>query len=276
MIAMNAIYNQVPHKPINTNQLSYVSPTKLIYDLQHALRTNQLILTRQAKICLKTFRTVGYEVLLRWVHPELKIIPADRWIQLAEQHGLINKVTYWLVDNVLKMLKETDKTIATPHAINVSPSTLTENFAVGVIKKIHHYNISPSLLEVEITEATEFTDLSSLNKAVQILRRAGIKVSLDDFGNAYASLKILAELDVDEIKIDKSIVQSTNKAAIPILSSLMSLAAQMNLSVVFEGIETHQHLNLAKELGAHKAQGYLFSKPHPIVREVKRNIPLAS
>lgn len=264
---MTAALNQVNSNTFNTKQLSFVSPKKLAYDLQHAISNNQLILTRQSKICLKTFATTGYEILLRWVHPELNIIPADQWSQIAEKHGLITKLTQWLLEEVIKIQKATNISSALPYAINISPTSLTQNFALDIVKKIHHHSVCPSLIEVEITEATEFTNLTNLNTAIGILRQAGIKVSLDDFGNGYASLRTLAELEVDEIKIDKSIVQSTTKSAKCILSSLMGLAVQMNLSVVFEGIETQQHLNLAKELGAHKAQGYLFSKPQPIIRE---------
>lgn len=251
-------------------QVQHTSPLKLAHDLGLAILSNQLEITIQPKISLITFQTTGYEVLLRWNHPHIGLIPADRWIKIAQDYDLINKLTFWLVNEVILMQKKAlqqEGTPSLPYAINISPTTLTPHFAQQILAILKSHQVPTSLLEVEITEAVEFDDYKSLSTAIEILRQQGIKVGLDDFGAAYATMRTLDELTVDELKIDKSLVQSTNKASKIILKNIVNLAHEMGLSIVFEGIETQEQLNVAKELGVHKGQGYLFSKPHLVTRE---------
>lgn len=251
------------------HQINHTSPAKLAHDLSLAILSNQLEITIQPKVSLTTFQTKGYEVLLRWVHPHIGLIPADRWVKIAQDYNLIDKLTFWLANEVILIQKKAlsqEGSTPLPYAINISPTTLTPHFADQILAMLNSHKVPASLLEIEITESTEFEDYNSLSQALKIVRDGGIKVGLDDFGSAYASMKILTELTVDELKIDRSIVQSTTKSSKVILKNLVNLAKEMGLTIVFEGIETQQHLNLAKELGAHTGQGYLFSKPQLISR----------
>lgn len=251
-------------------QVQHTSPVKLAHDLGLAILSNQLEITIQPKICLSSFQTIGYEVLTRWIHPHIGLIPADRWIKIAQDYDLINKLTFWLVNEVILMQKKALQQTATlplPYAINISPTTLTPHFAQQILAILKSHQVPTSLLEVEITEVVEFDDYRSLSSAIEILRQNGIKVGLDDFGAAYATLRTLDELTVDELKIDKSLVQSRNKASKIILKNIVNLAHEMGLSIVFEGIETQEQMHVAQELGVHTGQGYLFAKPHLITRE---------
>lgn len=264
------------------NQPTYPTPqdfsmgksieAQLAAQLPAAIESGEIKITLQPKICLKTFEIYGYEVLLRWPHPTLGVIPADRWIMIAETHGLMPLLTLWLMTEVALLSTEIKHT--TSFAVNVSPGCLTPEFAKSLLTIYEKNNVPASAIEIEITESTEITNYAQLSEAIDSLRSQGIKVGLDDFGVGYASMRTLMELNVDEIKIDKSIVQSTKPAARTIMKSMIALANDMGLSVVFEGIETQQHLNIAKSMGAHKGQGYLFGKPQEVPQSLLETISL--
>lgn len=261
--------------PIMQNpSLGKAIDAQLAAELPAALKSNEISITLQPKVNLDNFEIYGYEVLLRWLHPKFGIIPADRWIMVAETNGLMSHLTLWLMTEVALISKTINHTSS--FAINISPGCLTPEFA-DVLLTLYQENAIPyGAIEIEITESTEITDYKELSKTIDLLRSKGIKVGLDDFGMGYASMRTLLELNVDEIKIDKSIVQSTKSSAQAILKSLVSLAQDMGLSVVFEGIETQKHLNIAKSLGAHKGQGYLFGRPQEVPQSLLRNLSLES
>lgn len=252
-----------------------ISDLKLLDDLRHALNSNQLQVTLQPKICLSNLDINGYEVLLRWTHPTLGFIPADKWIMMAEENDLMPQLTLWLVNEValLQQNRFSDNPGRThPCAINVSPSCLTVEFAHQIFEIWSQYKLPANLIQIEITESTQITNFKALDQAIGILRKKGIKVSLDDFGNGYATMQTLVSLEVDEIKIDRSLVQSNAKSAKAILGALVNLAKEIGMSTVFEGIETQEHLNLAKTLGVDVGQGYLFGRPQAVTVEETKHI----
>lgn len=247
---------------------------QLATELPAALKSNGIKVTLQPKVNLDNYEIYGYEVLLRWCHSTYGVIPADRWIMIAETHGLMPQLTLWLMAEVAALSKAVNHTSS--FAINISPGCLTPEFAqklLGIYKK----NAVPySVIEIEITESTEIKNYKELSQTIDLLRSKGIKVGLDDFGTGFASMRTLMELNVDEIKVDKSIVQSIKPSAQIILKSLVTLAQDLGLSVVFEGIETQKHLNVAKSLGAHKGQGYLFGKPQEVPQSLLQSLSKGS
>jgi EAL domain-containing protein (putative c-di-GMP-specific phosphodiesterase class I) len=234
----------------------------LAHDLRAALMTQQLQMVFQPKVCALTHRTVGAEVLLRWQHPVEGLIPADQWVSVAEAHNLMSPLTMWLVDQVLRSLKNAGDT-ALPLAINVSPTILDGAFALHVLKMISIAEIPPHLLEIEITESAPVTNMTNLANAVRLFRSKGVKVYLDDFGTGYSTMQYLVDVPVDGVKIDKSFVQQASliPAARLILRTLIELAHEIGVTVICEGVETQEQLTLVTDLGTQMVQGYLTGKP---------------
>lgn len=228
-------------------------------DLRAALITNQLKVFLQPKVSLKDYNIIGYEALLRWQHQDYGLISAGQWIKLAEEHNLITPVTLWLLEECLKQI-----TAGTNLSINVSIKSLNIDFAVKVIHILKSHGYPASQLTLEITETQQIDNYNIISGTLSFLRRQGIRISLDDFGTGYNTLKTLAELEVDEIKIDTSLMQSDTQNSKLILGMIIGLAQEINLDVVCEGIETSNLLTKAKDFGALLGQGYLFAKPCPI------------
>jgi len=234
----------------------------LAHDLRLALMTQQLQVVFQPKVCAHTHQIVGAEVLLRWQHPVEGLIPADRWVSIAESHNLMRPLTVWLVDKVIHYLKSAGEA-ALPLSINVSPTILDGTFALHIIKALSCSGIPPHLLEIEITEAAPVKNMTNLANAVRLLQSKGLKVYLDDFGTGYSTMQYLVDVPVDGVKMDKSFVQQAPliPAARLILGSLIELAHEIGVTVVCEGVETLEQLALVKKLGGEIIQGYLTGKP---------------
>lgn len=234
----------------------------LVHDLRVALMTQQLHLAFQPKVSAHTYQTVGAEVLLRWQHPIEGLIPADRWVMLAETHNLMRPLTLWLVDKTIDYIKNAGEA-ALPLAINVPPSVLNGAFALHVLERITAAGIPPHLLEIEITEAVPIVNKTNLANAARLLQSKGLKIYLDDFGTGYSTMQHLVDVPVDGVKMDKSFVQQAAlvPAARLILRSLIELAHEIGLTVICEGVETLEQLDLVKRLGAEIIQGYLTGKP---------------
>lgn len=264
-------------KPIKKIELFMINDKYLAQELRLAILTSQLHIAVQPKFCLNTMKVTGNEVLLQWEHPKYGFIQADRWVKIAEQHGLMTQLTLWLASKVCTLIQN-NHDITTSYAINISPSCLNVPVAQFIIDKILYAKINPSLLEIEITESAAVENFSDLAKAVQLLRSHGIKVSLDDFGTGFSSMQYLVELEVDVIKIDKSFVQRApnNKVALLTLKSMIELAKAIDISVVCEGIETQEQLRISKELGADQGQGYLFARPQLLERQPQTAYPFAN
>ncbi len=232
------------------------------HDLRIAILTNQLAITLQPKVCLKKFDVIGHEVLLRWNHPTFGLIPANQWIEIAEERNLITPLTLWLTEQVARLLSQRQSNL--PVAINVSPASMTPAFANQIITTLRRYNVLPSLITLELTESKKIDNYNVIAGSLSILRREGIRISLDDFGTGYNSMRTLVELEVDEIKIDKTMMQSDHPNTTLILNAIASLAKEINLTIVCEGIENNTHFNRALKINAEIGQGFLFGKPEPI------------
>lgn len=234
----------------------------LASDLRVALMTQQLHMVFQPKVCAKDYHMVGAEVFLRWNHPVEGLIPADRWVSLAETHNLMRPLTMWLIDEAIAHLKGNQEK-ALPLSINVSPSILDGSFALHIVKVLTEANIPAHLLEIEITESVPVPNMTNLANALRLLKSKGLKVYLDDFGTGYSTMQYLVDMPVDGIKIDKSFVQQAPliPTAHLILQSLIDLAHEIGVTVTCEGVETLEQLTLVKNLGAEVIQGYLTGKP---------------
>lgn len=219
----------------------------------------------QPKVHLQSGRVTGYEVLARWVEPDGELIhPAD-FIPLATGCGLLGKLTFSLVEQVLQdLLGLTDDSISM--ALNVDISLLADrHFADELIHRVAAAGCQPSQLVLEVTESALMNDPMLTLASVGRLRLAGFGLSIDDYGTGFSTLRQLSRLPFTELKIDHAFIREAhkNQRARAILCSAIEMGHKLGLPCVAEGIEHHEDLLLLESLDCHSGQGYFFSRPMP-------------
>ncbi len=240
----------------------------LARELRAAIEENQLILHYQPKIDIPTGKVNGAEALVRWQHPEHGIIPPDEFIGIAEQNGLIDSLTYWVIEAAIKQCSawhESGMNIKV--AINLSARNLHNTSLPGWIEdRLKQYSLAAEMLELELTENAIMVDISCATHILNQLSGLGMPLSIDDFGTGMSSLAYLSRLPVSKLKIDRSFVMNMtdNENNQLIVRSTIDLAHNLGYQVVAEGVETIEALNLLKQLSCDCAQGYFFTPPLPV------------
>lgn len=237
-------------------------------DLRKALLKQEFVLHYQSRVDAQTGEIVGAEALIRWNHPKLGLVSPAEFIPVAEETGFINEMSEWIVEQVCKQLSDwrAKGYSLVPISINLSAKTLMK---VDLVKKIMamlaDYSISPSLIEIEITEESLIKNEGTAMATIQSLRELGFVIALDDFGTGYSSIGYLKKFKVDVIKIDRSFIKDIheNNEDSAIVQSIILLAKGLGLKIVAEGVETEKQWHLLQSLKCHFIQGYLFSKPQP-------------
>jgi diguanylate cyclase (GGDEF)-like protein/PAS domain S-box-containing protein len=245
------------------------SPARLALmgELRRGLDNGELFLVYQPQIALVTGQVTGVEALVRWQHPQRGLISPDKFIDLAEQTGLIKPLTYWVIDSALAQCRAwLDAGIALCVAVNLSARSLLDTkLAEQVHTLLERHEVLPALLKLEITESTLVTDPVLALEVLQHLGRLGVGLSIDDFGTGYSSLAYLSRLPVNEIKIDKSFVLGlpTNPNDAVIVRAVIDLGHNLDLHVVAEGVEDQFIFDLLAEHQCDVVQGYHISHPLP-------------
>ncbi|MCB5184016.1 EAL domain-containing protein [Methylobacillus gramineus] len=237
-------------------------------ELRRAIEKKQIILHYQPQINIETHRIVGLEALARWHHPELGVISPTEFIPLAEETGLISPLSEMLLEEACKQMYEWKQNglIGFSLAINISPQLVEEeHFVTNTIARIEAHQLSPDNFEIEITENLLVRDIENAITKLKTLGNHGIKIALDDFGTCYSSLSYLRQFPIHNIKIDKSFVGDINtiNESVPIITAIAGIAKGFGLDMIAEGVETIQQMKTLQNMGCHKMQGYLFSKPLP-------------
>lgn len=237
----------------------------LISELRHAINENQLFMEYQPIIDIKTNTIMSAEALLRWHHPENGTIYPDKIIPIAEQTGLINPITYWIIDSVAKYNKKLiENNINIKIAINLSVYNLQDvNFVEKVIDIFERNEISPSNFVMEVTESVMMKNPNQSIEVLNQLNELGIDISVDDYGTGYSSLSYLKKLPISKLKIDKSFIidMMENDSDAMIVRSTIDLARNLGMDVIAEGIETNETLELLSILSCRLVQGYYICKP---------------
>lgn len=247
---------------------SVIEDLHLATGVRLALINDEFQVHYQPQIDLTTGRIVGAEALLRWNHPSLGYIPPVRFIPVAERSGLINEIGAWVIHEVCRQTKAWQE-LGLPEllvAINVSPVQFRrDDIEREVANGLTHWNLSPTSIELELTESLLMADSEHLSQVLDRLRAMGLKLSIDDFGTGYSNLGYLKRFDVARLKIDQSFVRRMlkNKGDDGIVQAIIEMAHCLNLEVVAEGVEDATTMNRLRELGCEFAQGYHWSPALP-------------
>jgi diguanylate cyclase (GGDEF)-like protein len=230
------------------------------------LGNREFVLHYQPQVDLETMRVTSVEALVRWQHPEFGLLYPDRFISLAESSGFVLPLGLEVIRLACEQVAEwRDAGLEpVPLAVNVSPHQLARSEFLGqVLAILDSYQVSPVMLEIEITE----TAMLDKQAVIQLheLRKAGIRLALDDFGTGYAGFAHLEAVPVDKLKIDRSLISTicNSHDDSPIVSSTIILAKRMALKVVAEGVETREQVVHLKVAGCDVVQGYHLGRPMP-------------
>jgi diguanylate cyclase (GGDEF)-like protein len=239
----------------------------LLTELRNALERDEFRLHVQPKILLGTGEVVGFESLVRWVHPERGNIFPDEFIPFAEQTGFIRLLTQWVLDKSAALCREMKASgLNLKVSVNLSTRDLLDQDLPAKFQAIlDRHQLTPASFCLEITESAIMDDPIRAQQTLERLHAMGVDLSIDDFGTGYSSLAYLKQLPVDELKIDKSFVLNMESDAGDrmIVRSTIDLGHNLNLRVVAEGIESEAVWRLLAELGCDQGQGYFMSRPIP-------------
>jgi diguanylate cyclase (GGDEF)-like protein/PAS domain S-box-containing protein len=240
---------------------------KVAADLRQAIDRGDLVVHYQPKIELSTGLVDSVEALVRWQHPTRGLLPPDEFIALAERTGLIRDLTTWVLGTALRQCATwRAEGLDLPVAVNLSPRVLGQSDLVaGVREALEANGVPAGRLTLEITESAFPENGRLLSSTLDALGRLGVRLSVDDFGTGWSSLSKLKEMPVQELKIDRTFVFALAEDATDhsIVRSVLELARSLGLTVVAEGVETEEVLDLLRELDCPLVQGYLFSRPVP-------------
>lgn len=217
-------------------------------------------------------QALGAEALIRWMHPERGMVLPFHFISLAEEIGLILPIGKWVIETACAQLKIWQQSVFTKDivlSINVSAKQFRQaDFIEQIQDAVNRHGINPSLLKLELTESLLLEDVEEIIITMTTLREIGVQFSLDDFGTGYSSLMYLKRLPLNQLKIDQSFVRDliTDVSDQAIVHTIIAMAKSLSLDIIAEGVETEEQLQFLLNKGCTCYQGYLFSRPLPIMQ----------
>jgi diguanylate cyclase (GGDEF)-like protein/PAS domain S-box-containing protein len=236
-------------------------------DLRRALASGELILHYQPEVDLRSGEIIGFEALVRWVHPTRGTVPPLEFIPVAEETGLIAPLGAWVLEEACRQIRRWQsafpKFSKLKISVNLSGKQLTSKDLLGHVEQaLQASSLAPDCLDLEITESFLMEDTEAAIQTLLNLKQLGVGLQIDDFGTGYSSLSYLHRLPFDTLKIDRSFVHSLDgqEDGIEIVRTIMALAQSLKMSVIAEGVETRTQLLHLRRMGCGFAQGYHFSK----------------
>lgn len=266
-----------------------LSKIALTNDIRHAIEREEFELYYQPQVELTSGALIGLEALVRWNHPVLGFLPPAKFIELAEESGLIVPLGDWILKRAILQAKEwldaglTDNTFTV--AINASAMQMQTGNLVDLMKKLlDETGLAAQCVDLELTESLLMSDVSETQNLLKRLKDMGVQLSIDDFGTGYSSLSYLKQFSVDKLKIDKSFIDhvTSDPNDAVIVQATIAMAHSIGLTVVAEGVETQAQASYLRTLHCDQIQGYYFSRPLPAAEiwqllqsSPKLNLPFA-
>ncbi len=234
-------------------------------ELERAIAADELVLHYQPKVALASGALIGVESLVRWQHPRLGLVYPDRFISLAENHGLIDALTLAVLSAALRQSRRwRDAGLDLQMAVNVSMDNLAAlDFPESVARLASEAGVEPSRLILEVTESRLMTDARAPLDVLTRLRLKGVGLSIDDFGTGHSSLAQLRDIPFDELKLDRSFVNgaASDTSLGAIVEGTLAMARQLGLKAVAEGVEDRADWDYVRGHGCDVAQGYFIARP---------------
>jgi EAL domain-containing protein (putative c-di-GMP-specific phosphodiesterase class I) len=234
--------------------------------LRLALDKKELFLVYQPQMDIATGKATGLEALLRWQHPELGLVPPDKFIRIAENSGLIVPIGEWVLRTACSQARkwQDEGLPAVKVAVNVSAVQFRqERFCELIRRVLHETGLAAKYLELELTESVLLAHADMMLSVVHGLRAMGVTLAIDDFGTGYSNFTSLREFGVSKLKIDRSFIRdvavSSDDAAIT--AAIISMAKSLRLKVIAEGVENEAQMSFLRTHQCDEIQGYYFSKP---------------
>jgi diguanylate cyclase (GGDEF)-like protein/PAS domain S-box-containing protein len=234
--------------------------------LRLALDKNQLFLVYQPQMEIATGRIIGLEALLRWQHPELGLVPPDKFIRIAENSGMILPIGEWVLTTACSQAKkwQLEGLPAVSVAVNISAVQVRQKGFCDLVRRVlHETGLAPQYLELELTESLLLANADLVLSVVQELAALGLTLAIDDFGTGYSSFSYLKQFRASKLKIDRSFITEVAVKAddAAITAAIISMAKSLNLRVIAEGVEDEAQMSFLRAHRCDEIQGYYFSKP---------------
>ncbi|MGI9464325.1 MAG: putative bifunctional diguanylate cyclase/phosphodiesterase, partial [Aestuariivirgaceae bacterium] len=230
--------------------------------LRRALHNQDLEVVYQPIVDLTTLRPVAFEALARWKDQDLGEVSPDVFVPIAEQTGLINELTFQLLDEASAAANQWPKDVHLSFNMSAKEVVKTST-GLRTLSVLNKNMLPPQRLDIEITESAFIENLEAAIANIQNLKLSGISVALDDFGTGHASLGYVEKIALDKLKIDRSFITSINEKERSqyIVKAIIEMCRNLEIRCIAEGIETHDELSALRALGCKYGQGFLFARP---------------
>ncbi len=248
-----------------------VETKELESDIVKSLKDRQLEVYMQPKYDINSEKMTGAEALIRWNHPKKGVLAPSRFLPACEANGFICTIDFYVLEEVCRKLRDWKEAGCelVKTSVNFSRRHLAEpDFVDRIVETVEYYDLQPSDIEIELTESVAYDEMGTLLDVMYKIKRAGFGLSMDDFGSGYSSLSLLRKMPVDVLKLDKGFLDGcheTDKADRDkrIISHIISMAKDLEITVLAEGVETKQQKDFLQASRCDMIQGYYYAKPMP-------------
>ncbi len=246
----------------------FLNSVELENKLKQAVINNDFIMYYQPQYYTGSKRLRGVEALVRWKGSDGEVITPGTFIPVAEKNGSIVPIGKWVVEESIRQYARWRRQFGFPFIMSINISALQykkSSFVDFLLSTLNNYQVSPSEIELEITESVLIDDFATVSERLKVLRSYGIRISLDDFGTGFSSLSYLKKLPIDTLKIDKSFIDTvmTDAPTRVITEAILNMVKALGFESIAEGVEEEQQYNYLHSIGCDVIQGYLFGRPQP-------------
>lgn len=241
---------------------------QLLADSAEAMQKGEFVPFFHPKYDLNTKRIVGADVLARWQHPEKGLILPNVFLPMLEQNGKIMDLDMYMLEQACELINKWTENESMPVPLSINISTLNlfkRDFTERIIEIVRKHNTPSCLIELEINESAAVDNSHYLLKHMKILSEEGFQISIDNFGSGYTSLKLLKDMPVNLIKLDRGFLKNEQlDRNVIVLKNMIQMAHELGMLIIAEGIETEKHVEILKNVHCNYGMGFLFTKPMPL------------